>query len=249
MEIKPNFVVIISADAEWRVVVRNFLNPLINHSPLGEWFIYSYKEYGDLTRPIIFLHGGWGKVAAASSTQFAVSTWKPKLLINLGTCGGFYGEIKTGEIILVERTIIYDIFEQMGDPEGHINHYSTEIDNSWLIEPLPLKVKPSLLLSADRDLLCKDISLLKTKYGAIAGDWESGAIAWVAKKNHTRCLILRGVTDLVGENGGQAYNGKVDFYHENTELIMNKLIASLPEWLLKYRDYFVDEIRGVNTQE
>ncbi|MFZ2096709.1 MAG: hypothetical protein WAV05_08740, partial [Anaerolineales bacterium] len=134
-------------------------------------------------------------------------------------------------------------------PEEHIKYYSTEMDNSWLIEPLPLPVKRTLLLSGDRDLLCKDIALLKIKYGAVAGDWESGAIAWVAKKNKATCLILRGVTDLVGENDGQAYNGNQNLYYKNTELIMKKLITSIPEWLLRYRNYFIDGIRGVNTLE
>lgn len=159
------------------------------------------------------------------------------MIINLGTCGGFEGEIDKEEIILVEKTIIYDIFEQMGDPTEHIKHFSTEIDTSWLNPPLPLQVKRTLLVSGDRDLFCDDIPSLKTKYGAIAGDWESGAIAWVANKYHTRCLILRGVTDLVGETGGEAYDGNVSYYYENTDLIMKKLIESLPLWLSKYIDH------------
>jgi adenosylhomocysteine nucleosidase len=137
---------------------------------------------------------------------------------------------------LVDKTLIYDIYEQMGDPEEHIQHYISEIDTSWLNDPLPLKVKRTLLVSGDRDLVSKEIPLLKTKYGAIAGDWESGAIAWVATKNQTRCLVLRGVTDLVGENGGEAYMGNVNYYYENTEMIMKKLSESLPGWLSKYTD-------------
>jgi adenosylhomocysteine nucleosidase len=181
----------------------------------------------------VFINGGWGKVAAAASTQYAINQWHPKMLINLGTCGGFKGEINQGEIILVEKTLIYDIFEQMGDPEEHIKYYVTEIDTSWLNDPLPLQVVRTLLISADQDLVCEEIPLLKSKYGAIAGDWESGAIAWVASRNQTQCLILRGVTDLVGENGGEAYAGNVSYYYENTELVIKKLIESLPKWLLK----------------
>jgi adenosylhomocysteine nucleosidase len=184
------------------------------------------------------MHGGWGKVAAAGSAQYVISRWQPKLVINLGTCGGFKGDIDKGEIILVEKTIIYDIYEQMGDPEEHIRQYLTEIDNSWISEPYPLKVIRSLLVSGDRDLICAELPALKSKYGAIAGDWESGAIAWVATKNRTPCLILRGVTDLVSENAGEAYDGNVAYYYENTELIMKKLVESLPHWLLKFSDHY-----------
>ena len=90
------------------------------------------------------------------------------------------------------------------------------------------------MLSGDRDLFCKDINALKQKYGAIAGDWESGSIAWVANKNQTPCLILRGVSDLVGENSGQAYDGNIDLFYRNTQVVMNELLKSLPEWLFKY---------------
>jgi len=237
MSKNPDFVVLISANAEWQVIRKCFPESAIFPSPYGEWFTYLYGEIPTLKKPIVLMHGGWGKVAASASTQYAISRWLPKMVINIGTCGGFEGEIDKGEIILVEKTIIYDIFEQMGDPEEHIKHFSTQIDTSWLNSPLPIQVKRTLLVSADRDLFYDDIPSLKTKYGAIAGDWESGAIAWVANKNHISCLILRGVTDLVGETGGEAYDGKVSYYYENTELIMKKLIESLPLWLLKYPDH------------
>lgn len=233
MRINPDFVVLISANAEWQVVRKYFPDCNIYQSPFGEWFNHCYGEIPEIRKPIVFMHGGWGKVAASASTQYVISRWHPKMVINLGTCGGFEGEIYKGEIILVEKTLIYDIFEQMGDPEEHIRQYLTDIDTSWFIDPLPLQVKRTLLVSGDRDLFCDDILSLKSKYGAIAGDWESGAIAWVANKNQIRCLILRGVTDLVGEDGGEAYGGNTNSYYENTELIMKKLIESLPRWLLK----------------
>jgi adenosylhomocysteine nucleosidase len=87
-----------------------------------------------------------------------------------------------------------------------------------------------LLVSADRDIVPADISMLVEKYGAVAADWESGAIAWVAKRNGVRCLILRGVTDLVGPSGGEAY-GNIELFHENTRAIMKLLIDQLPDLL------------------
>lgn len=231
-----DFVVVISANTEWREARKYFPDANIYGSPFGEWFSHRYQEHQGLEKPILFFHGGWGKVAAAASTQYVISEWHPRMLINLGTCGGFEGEISKGEIVLVEKTVIYDIFEQMGDPEEHIRHYMTELDLSWLKDPLPMQVKRTLLVSADKDLFPTEITPLKNKYSAIAGDWESGAIAWVANKNRVTCLILRGVTDLVGENSGEAYDGNVGYYYKNTELIMKKLIESLPAWLLMFTE-------------
>jgi adenosylhomocysteine nucleosidase len=228
-------IIIISANAEWRAVGNYFVNNCTHTSPYGEWFTQKYDGVCDINDVIIFMHGGWGKVAAAASTQYAIDKWTPQIIINIGTCGGFDGEISRGDVILADRTLIYDIYEQMGDPIEHIQHYSTEIDVSWVAQPYPMEVRRSLLISADRDLIVDEIPILKAKFGAIAGDWESGAIAWVAKKNHTRCLILRGVTDIVGPGGGEAYNDP-DFYNQQTTLVMKTLLDSLPFWFLKFKE-------------
>lgn len=222
-------VVLISANSEWRAV-RNLL-PLaeVETSPYGEWFSITLPDL-DSQNQVIFLQGGWGKIAAAGSAQYAVSRWSPDLLINLGTCGGLAGKIERGEIILVEKTIVYDIIEQMGEYDAHQGRYATQLDLSWLRLPYPQEVRRTLLVSADRDILVSQVSWLMEEYDAVAGDWESGAIAYVAKRNQTRLLILRGVTDLVGESGGEAYGNK-EIYHQATEKVMENLMSALPAWI------------------
>ena len=151
------------------------------------------------------------------------------LLINF-TESKFEGEIERGTIILADKTIVYDIIEQMGDFEEHIAHYTTEIDLSWLENKFPPMVLKTLLVSGDRDLLVKDIPELKSRYGAKAGDWESGAIAYVSARNGVKTLILRGVTDLVGASGGEAY-GDITFFENATRSILTLLVDALPYWI------------------
>ncbi len=181
-------------------------------------------------RPLTFLHGGWGRVAAAASTQYAVDHLQPDLIVNLGTCGGFQGRIEAGIVILVERTVIYDIIEQMTDPDEAIKHYTTKLDLTWLPRLTPSPVSRGLLVSGDRDIVPGEIPGLIKKYDAVAADWESGAIAWVAARNHQRLLILRGVSDLVGNEGGEAY-GDYELFQSRTRDIMRHLIDVLPRWL------------------
>lgn len=224
-------VVIISANIEWNAVRRILPEPVPQASPCGEWFEMDL-DLGDDPQPVIFFHGGWGKISAAASAQYVIDRWSPDLIVNLGTCGGFEGEVEKNTVVLVERTVVYDIVEQMVDAEEAIRDYSTEIDLSWLSEPYPHSVLRNVLVSADRDLMPENIPDLKSRYGAVAGDWESGAIAWVVNRNRVRCLILRGVTDLVGDGGGEAYAGQVQIYVENTERVMNDLILHLPKWIV-----------------
>ena len=224
-----NAVVIISANAEWGVVKEMYPNLEIQISPYG--------EFSDLTldaRHLTLFHGGWGKISAAASAQYVIDHFKPDLLINLGTCGGFAGRIEIGTIILVERTLVYDIIEQMGDESAAIDYYASNLDLSWLPVNLPYPTPRGLLVSADRDILVNDIPILIEKYDAVAADWESGAIAWVAQKNNVRVLILRAVTDLVGGDGGEAY-GNIELFHERTKTMMRELFRQLPGWLSTVR--------------
>jgi adenosylhomocysteine nucleosidase len=228
-------VVLISADIEWRAVRELYSQVEEHDTQVGEWFVSPVDVKGK-PYEVIFFHGGWGKISAAATTQYVIDRWAPLLLVNLGTCGGFEGRIEKGTLVLAERTIVYDIIEQMGDYAEHIAHYSTTIDLSWLDAAYPQgnypqQVARSLLVSADRDLLAEDIPGLIEQYGAVAGDWESGAIAWVANRNLTRCLILRGVTDLVGRGGGEAYQGNIQVFVENAAKILASFVSHLPEWI------------------
>jgi adenosylhomocysteine nucleosidase len=217
-------VVLISADAEWRVVKELYPNLEIQQSPFGEFAELNLSNF-----TFQFFHGGWGKISAAASTQYVIDNLKPELLVNLGTCGGFEGLIERGTIILVEKTIVYDILEQMTDADEAIEHYSTKLDLTFLPRILPTPVLRGLLVSADRDIIVNDISSLIKKYNAVAADWESGAIAWIAQKNGVKCLILRGVSDLVNPETGEAY-GNYDLFSQRTKEIMRKLFEQLPDW-------------------
>lgn len=222
--------VVVSAGQEWDVVRERFGHNGLSLSPYGEWCIAEIGVAGR-AEPVVFFHEGWGKIAAAAGTQYVIDRWQPELIVNLGTCGGFEGAIAREAVVLAERTLVYDIIEQMGDPAAALKHYTTDLDLSWLVEPYPMPVQRGLLLSGDRDLVVEEVPVLRARFGAAAGDWESGAIAYVAARNDVRCLILRGVTDLVGADGGEAYDGSVAFYRAQARIVMTRLLDALPDWL------------------
>jgi adenosylhomocysteine nucleosidase len=223
----PQIVTIISANAEWKPVLDYYQPAAIEKTPYGEYFLTIIKH-----QPMTFIHGGWGKISAAATTQFCIDHWNPTLIINPGTCGGFVGSMQRGQTLLPQKVIVYDILEQMGSAQEAIDFYSTDLNYDWLKHPYPLPVETGVLVSADRDLVPDDIPALISKYNARAADWESGSIAWVASKIHKRhCLILRGVSDLVTDQGSEAYNNNY-FFQKSAEKIMQRLCDSLPAWLV-----------------
>lgn len=219
-------IVLISADAEWRAICEGFPEARLQASPFGECFDAELRGH-----PVRFFQGGWGKISAAASAQYVLDREEPDLLVNLGTCGGLEARVERGAILLVERTLVYDLVEQMTDGAAELAHYTTELDLSWLPPVLPHAVQRGLMVSGDRDIVVGDIPRLIADHGAIAADWESAAIAWVARRNAARLLILRGVSDLVGTGGGEAY-GNVALFSQRTEEIMKRLVDQLPDWLV-----------------
>ena len=162
--------VIVSANGEWAAVKSLFPEAQAETTPFGERMELKVQD-----RLVTFFQGGWGKVSAAASVQYVIDRFEPDLLVNLGTCGGLAGRIEQGTIILVERTIIYDIIEQMTDSQEAIEHYSSTLDLEWLPEAAPTPVLRGQLVSADRDIRIEDIYGLISKFDAVAADWESGS--------------------------------------------------------------------------
>jgi adenosylhomocysteine nucleosidase len=229
-------VVLISSDEEWQAVkeIKKPKKPL-QSSPFGEWFLQDIKVK-DRQIPVAFFQTGCGKIPAAAATQYVLNKWNQPLIINLGTCGGFKGKVQRGDILLVTKTVVYDIYERSGGHDEQVAKYTTDLDVSWLEKPYPMNAQPATMATADQDLHPGSISHLYEKYGAVAADWESGAIAYVANKNNkTRCLILRGVSDVIDPDGGKP--SSEEEIVKGTRIVMRKLVDSLPERIAKVRRF------------
>jgi adenosylhomocysteine nucleosidase len=219
-----SIVVLVSAITEWLAVKDVLIPNRIENSLYGEWF-----EAPIDSGTVKFFHAGWGKAASAGAMQYVIDHYTPDVTINLGTCGGIEGSVELDETILVEKTFIYDIFELMGDYGSVPEYYASTLDLKWLPEPYPYPARRGTLASADSDLQPEKVPQLKAQ-GAIAADWESAALAWVARKNGARLLILRAVSDLVSEHGGEAYDN-IELFKERTQVIMRRLVGQLPGWI------------------
>ncbi len=224
---KDQVVVLIAADAEWRAVrSRARYRPCILRGGPFRWFLANVPTANGPV-PVRFLNTGCGKVSAAAGTQHVIDVWHPTLVINLGTCGGFANLTEEGEILLVRRTSIYDVHEIKGGRLEQKAQRITHLPLSWVGKPWPTAVRLATIASGDQDLNPDLIPRLRERpFSAIAADWESGAIAYVSKKNRTRCLILRGVSDVV-----VARPSRARAIHEGTTVVMRRLLAALPCWL------------------
>ncbi|HEU4727541.1 MAG TPA: 5'-methylthioadenosine/S-adenosylhomocysteine nucleosidase [Kofleriaceae bacterium] len=219
-------VALISAGAEWKILLAQIPGEPHRDTPFGAWF--THRIGGE---DVVFFHGGYGKVSAAGSTQYAIDHWHPRLLVNLGTCGGFGGERKVGDIVLASETYLYDIVELMGDPDEAIEDFHTRLDTRLWPARLAGRVVVGPLVSADRDIDPASPPALRAKYHASVADWESGAIAWVAARNRVPVIILRGVSDLVDEAGQDPTYHAPGAWERASIAVMASLVSLLGEAL------------------
>ncbi len=227
----PVYVVLVSANSEWRIVLNTFQPAQTDTSPLGDWFVSSLG-----THKVVFFHSGWGKTRSAAATQYIIDRWQPTLVINLGTCGGLEGFATLGETLLVTNTVMYDIFERMGDCNLAVNFYRSELNMEWIGTDLPENTRRSPMASADQDIDFRNFHTLTQNFGVPAADWESAAIAWVLQANGTKGLILRGVSDIITPTASETDNNH-NLWRSRVEMIMRKLLQDLPFYLEKYQAF------------
>jgi adenosylhomocysteine nucleosidase len=215
---RPRAVILISANAEWQAVLKHV--PLaVEHSPYGDYAIHAFAG-----EPVVILHGGYGKTSAAGSTQYAIDRWHPHVLVNLGTAGGFAPDAKVGDIVLVTKTTIYDIYEAMGDAAETIADYASPVDTSRWPARLAARVQRGPIVSGDRDLVPAEVAKLHATYQANVGDWESGSIAFVARKNNVPLIILREVTDVLDADHPSPTTGDLAAWQKQTLIAMATLL-------------------------
>ena len=213
--------IIVPAEAEWKAVLQYF-GIIREHSLPYEHFTCNIKAQ-HASAHAIFLHSGCGKVPAAAATQYAIDTFLPSLVINIGSCGGMDPALKVGDFVLAERTVIYDLCERSGGQDEMIERFATELPKCPTIQ---VDVKRGTLVTGDQDADPSGIERLRAQYGAIGADWESGAIAYVAvKRNRIPCRIIRVVSDMVESEDILGNNQTFD---ERIEQYFPKLLDHLP---------------------
>ena len=220
-------VFIISANSEWKAFTTAFSGCAASKVSLRRILFYGSKKRA--VHRCFFFTGDGEKFLPQDLHSMLLTAGNPKLIVNLATCGGFGANIKKGDIINVTKTITYDIIEAMGDSSEAIQFYSSDVDYTLLPKVLQPQVVNDLIVSADRDIVPAEIERLKKMYNARVGDWESSSIAFVAKKNNTRLIILRGVSDVVSIKGDETY-GNNAAWESGADMVMKKFVLMINEF-------------------
>ncbi|MFX0199651.1 MAG: 5'-methylthioadenosine/S-adenosylhomocysteine nucleosidase [Candidatus Hodarchaeota archaeon] len=226
-----NLVIQICADPEWTSTkqILKIQGDKLHRQPFGEYFEHPIGVYEST-----FYQSGPTKTRASGACQYAIDTWHPDAVINLGTCGGVSNNIRKLDIIMATKTVQYDVIQRFGKPSLRFKKdLKINLDTSWIDSTnVSEKLYTGKVASADQDLNEECRKVLQKK-SVLAADWESASIAKVCELNKVKCLILRGVTDIPERRPRSKDDLQDRDYNKNTPIIMKNLLSVISEMRLR----------------
>jgi len=211
----------ICSELEWESAksILKIKRNVLQRQPFGEYFARSFGQH-----ECICYHSGATKTRGAAACQFAIDTWHPNAIVNLGTCGGVLKNLGKLNVILANKTFQYDIIQKFGNPSSRFTKdLGTSINISWVnLIRVPTEIYIGTIASAAQDLDDENRAFLQGKK-VLAADWESDSIAKICELNKIKCLILRGVTDIPKKQISLKQDIQDNDYKKNTPIIMREL--------------------------
>lgn len=137
-----------------------------------------------------------GCEAASLTTSIAIKRFKPDLVINCGTCGGFKDKLDIGDVVIGNVAFYHDhdVPEEKGTVQSYGDYKLWE--RSWYIaDELGLKVAN---VSTGSSLINHDEEISRmVKHGGDVKDMEGAAVAFVCYLSKVPCMLVKSVTDHI----------------------------------------------------
>ena len=210
----------VSSENEWSSL-KSFL-PVTKFvtTPFGEGFTQFINNI-----ECVFFKGGTSKTISAASCQYAIDKWKPQRHFIIGTAGGVANYLEEFDVVIANKTALYDFIFRMGEPYEFIAKETiVNIDNSWIdFSKLPKGTYEGFVATADMDV-DYDTRIKLQAVNVLAADWESGAVALTCHLNKIPCCIIRGISDIPENSSVESSSNQGAAYLENTPLVIKKII-------------------------
>lgn len=170
-----------------------FHNPIIVYANSDESLILSLNGKSEK-------HGvdNIGTQAATLNAHIITSNYKPDLIINCGTAGGFAKKgAEIGDVYIADKEICFHD-RRIDLPGGFIPYAKGSfpvLENSDLISSVNLKT--GIISSSDAlDFNDTDLKIMQENNASVK-EMEAAAIAWVCEINNQKFTAIKAITDIV----------------------------------------------------
>ena len=169
----------------------------------------------DSNLEIVAVFAGPGKIQCASAAQLIIDTYRPDVIIDVGSAGAISPDVSVFDVVCAEKAYEYDIcpiaeFPQYADDltthtvldalaeEGReiFTQFSSQIKNY-----LSLNLRTGNIVSGEKNIASRaDRDMLYEAFLASACNWETSAVLKTARLSGVKALSFRVITDEAGKD-------------------------------------------------
>lgn len=204
---------VIGAMEEEVELLRNQLaNTSVREIANSEFTTGTYKG-----QELILLKSGIGKVNAAMTTTILMQEFKPDLVLNIGSAGGFDEELEVGAVVISDEVRHHDVDATVfGYELGQVPQMPAAYTaNKELIELAVQAVEEigehqhAVGLIATGDSFMSDperVALVKQQFPEMkAAEMEAAAVAQVCFQYDTAFVVIRALSDIAGKESSVSF--------------------------------------------
>ncbi len=213
-----NFGIITAMDSEFEILRANLEDE--NKEQVFDITYYFGKIYG---HNVVIAKAGIGKVNAASATSILIDHFECNIIINSGIAGGIK-PVKTKDLVIANALVYNDVdatifgyaYGQVPQmPKKYITNPNIIILLKRIIQKLNLNYHEGIIASGDK--FADNMDVIKyNEPGILAVDMESTAVAQIATKAGIDFLIIRFISDVIGEAS------QIELYNEFEDEMANE---------------------------
>ncbi|SFP16994.1 5'-methylthioadenosine/S-adenosylhomocysteine nucleosidase [Salibacterium halotolerans] len=198
---------------------------------------FSGNMYG---ADVVLIQSGIGKVNAAAATALVLEKYKPDMVINTGSAGGFNPELNVGDLVVstevryndVDATVFgYEYGQVPRMPAGYSAEAKLVEETLKAASRENIPVRDGLILSGDSFMSSDSkIDFLKeTFHEPQCAEMEAGAIAHVCFRFDVPFVVIRALSDVAGNDAKQSYEEFLVQASENSAALVTALIEQKME--------------------
>jgi adenosylhomocysteine nucleosidase len=182
---------------------------------------------------VVLLKSGIGKVNAALGTALLIEKFKPDVIINTGSAGGFHRDLNVGDVVISTEVRHHDVDVTIfGYEYGQVPRMPAYYSPDQRLVSVAVKsaekitgiqVAEGLIASGDSFMNDPErVEFIRSKLPDLyAAEMEAAAIAQVAYQFEVPFVIIRSLSDIAGKDSNISFDQFLETAAKNSaELIL-----------------------------
>ncbi|PLT30909.1 5'-methylthioadenosine/S-adenosylhomocysteine nucleosidase [Peribacillus deserti] len=185
---------------------------------------------------VVLLKSGIGKVNAALSTAVLLEKYKPDVIINTGSAGGFLSSLNVGDVVISSEVRHHDVdVTAFGYEYGQVPQLPAAFaaDEKLVAaaeeaaaEINGIQVVTGLIATGDSFMSDKErVEFVRGKFPELyAAEMEAAAIAQVAYQFDVPFVVIRALSDIAGKESDISFEKFLVRAAENSSELVIKIV-------------------------